>query len=396
MKYEISKMDNMGRGITYIDGVITFVPKTILGDVVELEITKQKKKFNEAKVVNYIKRGSLYKEAICPYYNKCGGCDLMNYKYATQLSYKSGRIKDLFLKFAKEKVNPIVISKNQLCYRNKVTLQIVNGVIGLVDLDYQVINIKYCNIIKDSINNFIKELPNFKVKNGKVVIRTNYNDELLIWFITKDDLVIPNLKEYKIAGIIKNNQVVVGDNNFIDKINNLYFKVSYDSFFQVNSLVNEELVNIVNENLSSNDTLLDLYCGVGTLSINASLKAKEVIGIEIVKNAIVDATINKQMNKRDNVDFLLGDVKTTINKVDKEFDVVIIDPPRSGIDKSSLDYILDKKIKKIIYIACDPTSLARDYETIKGVYNLKKLYLLDMFPNTYHCESVCILERKDR
>ena len=394
MKYEIVKMDNMGRGITYVDDLITFVPKTIVGDIVELKIVRSKKKYNEAQVINYVKRGSLYKDAICPYYNQCGGCDLMNLKYTDQLNYKKDRVKDLFLKYANTKVNPVIINKNQLGYRNKITLQINNGTIGLVDLNNQVINIKYCNIAKDSINNFIKELNNFKIKNGKVVIRSNYNDELLVWFQTNDDLVIPNLKDFKIAGIVKNDQVVVGDNNFIDKVNDLYFKVSYNSFFQVNNLINEELFNIINNHINKDDKVLDLYCGVGTISINASLKAKEVIGIEIVKNAIIDATLNKEMNKRNNVEFLLGDVKTTINKVDKAFDTVIIDPPRSGIDQNSLNYILDKKIKKIIYIACDPSSLVRDYEKLKDLYNLKELYLLDMFPNTYHCESITVLERR--
>ncbi len=394
MKYEIVKMDNMGRGITYVDGLITFVPKTIVGDIVELKIVHSKKKYNEAQVINYVKRGSLYKDAICPYYNQCGGCDLMTLKYIDQLKYKKDRIKDLFLKYANTKVNPVIINKNQLGYRNKITLQINNGVIGLVDLNNQVINIKYCNIAKDSINNFIKIIKDFKVNNGKVVIRVNYNDELLIWFQTNDDLVIPDLKDFKIAGIVKNDQVVVGDNNFIDKVNDLYFKVSYNSFFQVNNVINEELFNIINNHINKGDKVLDLYCGVGTISINASLKAKEVIGIEIVKNAIIDATLNKEMNKRNNVEFLLGDVKTTINNVDKEFDTVIIDPPRSGIDQNSLNYILDKKLNKLIYIACDPSSLVRDYEKLKDLYNLKALYLLDMFPNTYHCESVCILERR--
>ena len=395
MKYEIIKMDNMGRGITYVDDLITFVPKTIIGDIVELKITKSKKKYNEAIVVNYLKRGPLYKDAICPYYNKCGGCDLMNLKYADQLNYKKERIKDLFLKFANTKVNPIIINKNQLCYRNKVTLHINNGVIGLIDINNQLINIKYCNIVRDAINNFIKVLKDFNVKNGSVVIRSNYNDELLIWFKTNDDVVLPDLTGYKIAGIVKNDKVIMGANYFIDKVNNLYFKVSYNSFFQVNSLINEELFNIINNNIDNNDCLLDLYCGVGTLGINASLKAKEVIGVEIVKNAISDAVLNKEMNKRSNIEFLLGDVKTTIDKVDKEIDAVIIDPPRSGIDQNSLEYLLNKKIKKIIYIACDPSSLVRDYEKLKDLYDLKDLYLLDMFPNTYHLESVCILERNN-
>ena len=394
MKYEIVKMDNMGRGITYVNDLITFVPKTIIGDVVELEIVKENKKYNEARVTNYLKRGPLYQDQICPYYHLCGGCDLMNLNYHHQLMYKEERLKDLFLKYANTKVDPIIISKSELNYRNKITLKVINGEIGLIDLDNHLINIKYCHLVKDSINNIIKVLPDFKIKNGSVVIRSNYNDELLIWIVSDDKIVMPDLTDLKVAGIVLNDETIYGENHFIEHINNLYFKVSYNSFFQVNNLINGELFNIINHHIDDNESVLDLYCGVGTLGINASLKAKEVVGIEIVKNAIIDATLNKEINKRSNIEFLLGDVKNTIEKVDKTFDTVIIDPPRKGIDHDSLNYIINHHINKLIYIACDPNSLVRDYEKIKDVYDLKNIYLLDMFPNTYHFESICILERR--
>ncbi|MBO4245535.1 MAG: class I SAM-dependent RNA methyltransferase [Bacilli bacterium] len=394
MKVRIEKMDNQGRGIVYVDNLITFIPKTIIGDLVEIEIVKKSKKYHEARAINYLERGPLYKECNCPYYDKCGGCDLLNLSYLDQTNYKLKRVKELFLKYANELVEPVFISANQFEYRNKVTLTIKNGKVGLIGLDNEVIGIKRCLLLKPVISDFISSVDKFNINDGRVVIRANYNDELLIAIDTNDKIEIPAFNDFKIAGIILNDQVVKGDKSFIDKVNNLLFKVSYNSFFQVNSLINEELFKLINNYINNDDVVLDLYCGVGTLSINASLKAKEVIGIEIVKNAIIDANLNSRMNGRNNVNFLLGNVKDTINKVNKKFDCVIIDPPRNGIDNSSLEYILNQKINKIIYIACDTLSLVRDYEKIKDVYEIKHLTLLDMFPNTYHSESVCVLERK--
>ena len=395
MNVRIEKMDNQGRGIAYVNNLITFIPKTIIGDLVEIEIVKQNKKYNEAKVINYLERGPLYKECNCPYYNRCGGCDLLNLSYHDQINYKKQRVKELFLKYAHELVEVDFISSTQFNYRNKVTLTIKDGKIGLIDLDNEVIGVKSCLLLKPVINDFIKYVNDFNIIDGRVVIRSNYNDELLISIDTNDKIEIPLFNDFKIAGIILNDQVIKGDKSFIDKVNNLLFKVSYNSFFQVNSLINEELFKLINKYINKDDTVLDLYCGVGTLSINASFKAKEVIGIEIVKNAIIDANLNGRMNKCNNVNFLLGNVKETINKVSKDFDVVIIDPPRNGIDNSSLEYILDEKINKLIYIACDTLSLVRDYNKIKDQYSIKNLTLLDMFPNTYHVECVCVLERKN-
>ena len=293
MNYEILKMDNMGRGITYVDDLITFVPKTIIGDVVELKVVKKSKKYNLAKVENYVKRGPKYQECNCPYYDRCGGCDLLNLNYHDQCLYKINRVKELFLKYANTVINPEFINSNQYEYRNKVTLTIKDRKVGLIDLDNSVIGIKACLILKPVISDFITKVALFNINNGKVVVRANYNDELLISIDTKDKVTIPEFPDFKIAGIVVNDKVLKGSKDFIDQVNNLYFKVSYNSFFQVNSKINEELFNIINRNISNNDTVLDLYCGVGTLSINASLKAKEVIGIEIIKNAVNYARENK-------------------------------------------------------------------------------------------------------
>lgn len=395
MNYEIIKMDNLGRGITYTDNIITFVPKTIIGDIVTLTIIKDKKKYREAVVSKYIKRGSLFNESDCPFYQLCGGCQLRNLSYLETINYKKQRIIDLFNKYLKLTVNPeIVLSKNIDNYRNKLTINIVDGNITLKDINYQDIVIDNCLLVNQEINRFLPILNDFNINNGRVVIRCNYLNELLISIDTKDKVTIPNLDNFKIKGIIVNNKVLVGDKSFIQEVNNLKFNVSYDAFFQVNNDINEELFKYIKDNLNSDDVLLDLYCGVGTLGINASFKVKEVLGIEIVENAILDAIKNKELNKCDNVDFLCGDVKKLITTTNKKFDAVIIDPPRSGIDQASLDYVINTEIKKVIYIACDPNSLVRDLSKLLDNYQIIDMKVFDMFPYTYHVETVCILERK--
>lgn len=394
MNYEIIKMDNLGRGITYTDNIITFVPKTIIGDIVTLTIIKDKKKYREAVVSKYIKRGSLFNESDCPFYQLCGGCQLRNLSYLETINYKKQRIIDLFNKYLKLTVNPeIVLSKNIDNYRNKLTINIVDGNITLKDINYQDIVIDNCLLVNQEINRFLPILNDFNINNGRVIIRCNYLNELLISIDTKDKVTIPNLDNFKIKGIIVNNKVLVGDKSFIQEVNNLKFNVSYDAFFQVNNDINEELFKYIKDNLNSDDVLLDLYCGVGTLGINASFKVKEVLGIEIVENAILDAIKNKELNKCDNVDFLCGDVKKLITTTNKKFDAVIIDPPRSGIDQASLDYVINTEIKKVIYIACDPNSLVRDLSKLLDNYQIIDMKVFDMFPYTYHVESVVVLER---
>lgn len=396
MNYEIIKMDNLGRGITYTDNIITFVPKTIIGDIVTLTIIKDKKKYREAVVSKYIKRGSLFNESDCPFYQLCGGCHLRNLSYLETINYKKQRIIDLFNKYLKLTVNPeIVLSKNIDNYRNKLTINIVDGNITLKDINYQDIVIDNCLLVNQEINRFLPILNDFNINNGRVVIRCNYLNELLISIDTKDKVTIPNLDNFKIKGIIVNNKVLVGDKSFIQEVNNLKFNVSYDAFFQVNNDINEELFKYIKDNLNSDDVLLDLYCGVGTLGINASFKVKEVLGIEIVENAILDAIKNKELNKCDNIDFLCGDVKKLITTTNKKFDAVIIDPPRSGIDQASLDYVINTEIKKVIYIACDPNSLVRDLSKLLDNYQIIDMKVFDMFPYTYHVETVCVLERKN-
>ncbi len=394
MQYEIIKFDNLGRGITYVNGVITFVSNTIIGDIVTLNLVKETKKYNEAKVVNYCLRGPKYIDYKCPLSNLCGGCQLANISYQEQLDYKVDRVIRLFSKYASTTVNPEIISCDEvLNYRNKITLKVVNHKIGYFkDSSHELVEINNCYIVSNAINDFLKDITKCNINNGEIVIRSNYNNELLIWIKSDDKISIPDLKDKKIVGIVVNDKTIKGENFFLDKINDLWFNVSYNSFFQVNRNINSKLFNLVTSFLEKTDNVLDLYCGVGTLSINAAQKANKVLGIEIVENAIKNALINKKINKCDNVEFICGDVKKAITKIKMDYNTVIIDPPRSGIDKDSLNLIIDNKFEKIIYIACDPNSLVRDYNLLKDKYDLDKIYLLDMFPNTYHVECVCVLK----
>ena len=154
------------------------------------------------------------------------------------------------------------------------------------------------------------------------------------------------------------------------------------------------LFDLIEKNTTNSNKVLDLYSGVGTLSIVSSSNSNKVLGVEIVENAVKDAFINKCINKKENVDFICSDTKKVIDKITSEYDTVIVDPPRSGVDKNVLNKIIDSNIKKVIYVSCNPQTLARDIKYVENYYYIENIKLLDMFPNTEHVESFCILTRK--
>ena len=172
------------------------------------------------------------------------------------------------------------------------------------------------------------------------------------------------------------------------------FKISIDSFFQVNSYGVNVLYNEVLNNVKDNyETILDLYCGTGTIGLFLSKRAKQVYGVEINESAVKDANFNKELNNVNNIDFICTDVANIKNDY-KNVDLIVIDPPRAGLSKKAIDNIKEINSNKIIYVSCDPITLARDLKDLCKVYNVKEITLVDMFPNTYHCESVTILERR--
>lgn len=393
----IEKLDNFGRGITYVDDKITFVENALPKEDVEIKLTKKAKKFNEGVVTKYNKVSPNRVEAKCLYFKFCGGCNLSHLSYKDTISFKKERLENILSKYAKINRNiEVVASPKKEGYRNKITLQVKNGKIGyFANNTHKLIEIDNCLLACKQIQNIIKDLKYLNVINGQIILRCNNNDELLIVINTKDkcDINIDYLKEYhKIVGIVLNDKVIYGESKFVELVANNYYQVSYDSFFQINRDICAKIFEKIKSEIECCDTVLDLYCGVGSLGI--ATHANKIYGIEVIKNAVVNANINAKINKIKEYYYMLGKVENVIDKINDKIDVVIVDPPRSGLDKKSIEVLLNLKPKKIIYVSCDVMTLARDLNTLKKIYNIKDITGFDMFAYTYHVECVCLLKLK--
>ena len=394
----IESLDDFGRGITHINNKVIFVKNALPEEVVEIKITNEKKNFSEAIVSKYIKISAKREKSICPYFEICGGCNLLHLKYEDTLLFKQNKIKELLKKNRINYDKKIEMIKNNdpLYHRNKVSLKIENGKLGYYEENtHKLIEIKECVISKHSINEVIRNYKLLNLENAKLTIRSNYNDEIILIIesqIKNYNIELAKLKEkIKLTGIIYNNIPIYGKNFFFERMNNKLFKVSFDSFFQVNNFITSKLFNLINTNIDEDATVLDLYSGVGTLGIVASMKAKEVYSIEIIKNAVLNGIENAKLNKVDNIKFMLGDVSKLIDKVNLAFSTLIIDPPRKGLDKKTKEFILKKLPAKIIYVSCDPNTLIRDLKELENNYKLSDFKIMDMFSFTYHVECVCLL-----
>ena len=399
MRVEIEKMDDFGRGIAYLNDKVVFVPKTIIGDIVKIEIVNDKKKYSIAKVLEIITPSKLRIKEKCPFYQRCGGCSMQNVEYRIELEYKLQKINNLL---KKNKINyivkDIVKSDKRFNYRNKVSLKIENGIIGYYEREtHNLIEIDSCNLINTYINDLIEDLEKLKIKDGSIIIRSNIQNELLI-IISTDNYSKQGIKylvnKHKIIGIVVNNECVFGSDFFVDKIGDYKFKISYNSFFQINPYICNELFKYVKKYTKDATDLIDLYSGVGTLSIVAKENAKNVIGVEIVDNAAFNAKTNSILNKVNDITFIASDTNKIISYIENK-DFVIVDPPRSGLTNKVIDAIKEYKVKNILYISCDPNTLIRDLQLLYN-YEIKEFKLFDMFPNTYHIESLVLLERKNK
>ena len=392
MQVHIDRMDHFGNGIGNINGKIIFVKGALTGETVDVTITKDKKSFMEGTINTIIYKSSKRVEPFCKYFGVCGGCSLCHLNYENTLEYKKDRVKNILSKFDIPKIN-VIRNENDLYYRNKIELKIVDGKLGFYEKNtHNLIEIKECKVTKKSINKSFEFVKNMKLENANVTIRANYNDEVLIIIDSKEKPVILNPKDYKIVGIVLNNKCIYGQDNFMEKINNLFFTVSYNSFFQVNNYINLELFNLIKENIVGK-TALDLYSGVGTLSIVASKVVDKVYSIEVIPNAVKNALINAKINKCDNINFILGKVEDKIGFINDKIDTIIVDPARAGLDKKTIEVINNICPQRIIYVSCDTQSLANNLVDLAN-YEIKKFYILDMFSYTYHIECFCILDRK--
>ena len=392
MQVHIDRMDHFGNGIGNINGKIIFVKGALPGETVDVTITKDKKSFMEGTINTIIYKSSKRVEPFCKYFGVCGGCSLCHLNYENTLEYKKERVKNILSKFDIPKIN-VIRNENDLYYRNKIELKIVDGKLGFYEKNtHNLIEIKECKVTKKSINKSFEFVKNMKLENANVTIRANYNDEVLIIIDSKEKPVILNPEDYKIVGIVLNDKCIYGQDNFIEKINNLFFTVSYNSFFQVNNYINLELFNLIKENIVGK-TALDLYSGVGTLSIVACKVVDKVYSIEVIANAVKNALINAKINKCDNINFILGKVEDKIGFINDKIDTIIVDPARAGLDKKTIEVINKISPQRIIYVSCDTQSLANNLVDLAN-YEIKKFYILDMFSYTYHVECVSVLHRK--
>lgn len=393
---KIDSLDHYGRGISKLDGKIVFIENALPNEVVEIKILKEKKKYIEGNVSNYIKTSEERVNVDCPYYNSCGGCNIMHLSYDNQLKFKQDKLENIVHKYLDKdfRINNIVGCKNDKFYRNKVTFQVKENVGFCNNITYDVINIDNCLISDKLINNSIKYLKKLNLKEiNKITCRTGSNELMVIIETTNPNLDITQVKEIANSIYLKVNDKFIhiyGNKNIYEKLDDFKYIISPDSFFQVNIDTCKKLYRKIKEYVGSNKNIIDLYCGTGSIGIFVS-NENNVIGIEINESAIIDAKINKEINNIDNIKFICGDSGKKLKNLNFKPDIIIVDPPRSGLNKETIENILNFDAQEIIYVSCDPMTFVRDLNILKNSYKIKEITPFDMFPNTYHVESLAHL-----
>lgn len=396
---KIEKLDNLGRGIAKLNNKIVFIDNALPDELVNIEIVKDKKNYSLAKNNKLLKK-SIYRRKVCPYSEFCGGCDLINLEYNKQLEYKSKKIEEFIKRnFNNDiKINSIIYDKD-FSYRNKILLHISQDKLGFFEqMSNNIIDIEKCLLVNDKANNLIKSIRKF-IKNNKklksVVIRISSNGDTMLIF--NGDSLENKILEYfsMVDVIVLNNKTIKGQ--FIkEKLGSKEFLIYPNSFFQVNMFNTLNLYNEVRRMTYNKryDNILDLYCGTGTIGIFLSDIATSVVGIEIIEDAVVAAKRNADINNIENIKFICGRVEDYIDRFNN-IDLIIVDPPRSGLDKKTINNIKRINPKEIIYVSCDPMTLVRDLKELEEDYLIKEITPVDMFPNTHHVESVSLLCRKN-
>ena len=443
-EYIVDIIDNgfEGEGISKIDGFTIFVPNAIKGEKIKILIVKVLSSHAFGKIVDILEKSKHRVEEDCATYKRCGGCNLRHINYEETLNMKQNIVQNLINKSLKTKIDvmPTWGMGNPYYYRNKLQFPVglnTKGepVVGVfANRTHEIIPIKECVIqdkkstqiakrIIDEIKQYNISVYNETTGEGLVrhiVIKTGFrtNEYMVVLVINGDDLpYIEQISKHlqaefaEIKSIVlninkKNTNVILGEKNINihgdgyikDVLGDYYFRISPLSFYQVNPVQAEALYNVAMENalITKDDTVFDLYCGIGTISLFASKYAKKVYGIEIVEQAIEDAKWNAQFNNITNTEFIAGDTEKVVTDLieNKKIipDVVIVDPPRRGLDNTTINNILKIEPKRIIYISCNPATLVRDLAQLEEKYKIKMIQPFDLFPFTKHCEVVTTLE----
>ena len=428
-----------GEGIAKINGYTIFVLGALKGEKCKIHILKVLKTHAFAKVIQIIEKSSKRVEPDCSTFNKCGGCDLRHIAYSETLKIKQEKVQNLVNKMLKNKVkvNETVGMENPTFYRNKAIYPVTQDKkVGIfAKRSHNIIPINECKIqtkISQEISKYI--LDNWKdsiydEETGKgllrnIMVREGFKtDEIMLVLVqngeknvfeTNSKLKIENvIKEFpKIKTIVINvntektnvvlsrkNIIVYGDGTITDRLGDYEFKISPNSFYQVNPIQTEKLYNLAIEGakLKKDDILCDLYCGIGTIGIFASKYVKKVYGVEIVEEAIKDAKQNAEINNVDNIEFIQGDVEVAFNKMldnGVKPSVVIVDPPRKGLDSKTVQNLCNLKLDRLVYVSCNPATLMRDLQVLEDVYKIDSITPVDNFCYSSHIECVAVLEIK--
>ncbi|SHK55393.1 23S rRNA m(5)U-1939 methyltransferase [Maribacter aquivivus] len=440
------------------DGRVIFLNNTVPGDVVDVQTTKKRKAYFEGTAINFHSLSDKRVDPVCQHFNVCGGCKWQDMGYEHQLFYKQKEVENNLKRIGHldlPELTPILGSEQQYFYRNKMefsfsdsrwlTLEEVKSDNQIEDRNAlgfhipgmwdKILDIKKCHLQKDPSNAIRLETKKFAVENGltffnprnqygmlrTLMIRTSSIGEImiLVQFFENDkekrelllnhlSITFPEITSLLYVINPKQNDTIYdqeiicfsGRDHIFEEMEGLKFKINAKSFYQTNSEQAYELYKITRNfaDLKGDELVYDLYTGTGTIAQFVSKKAKKVVGIESVPEAILDAKANAERNEIENVDFFVGDMKNVFNE---QFiaqngvpDVIITDPPRDGMHKDVVQQILNIAPKKVVYVSCNSATQARDLELMKEMYDITKVQPVDMFPQTHHVENVVLLEKK--
>lgn len=447
-----------GKAIAKIDGMAVFVPFVVPGDIVDIQITRNKKTYAEGKAVRFEKYSETRTTPVCEHFGVCGGCKWQNLPYEEQLKFKHKQVIDSLERIGKVELPEakyILGAPETTFYRNKLEFTFSNKkwltqeeiesnkefknmnslgfhIPGMFD---KVLDINKCWLqgsVSNDIRNEVREYCNennytfFDIRKQEgmmrtLMIRNTSIGELMVIvvFFEDDEEKRNNLMDHiankfpEITSLLyvinqKGNDTITdqevitykGNDAIYEKMEDLKFKIGPKSFYQTNSEQAYHLYEVAREfaDLSGDELVYDLYTGTGTIANFVANRAKKVIGIEYVEDAIIDARINSENNKIDNTLFYAGDMKDILNQ---EFindhgqpDVIITDPPRAGMHDDVINTILFAEPKKIVYVSCNPATQARDISLLDAKYKVTKIQPVDMFPHTHHVENVVLMERR--
>ena len=426
----VDRLGVSGEGVGQVDGYTVFVLGALPKERVRAKLVERRRRFGRAEVLEFLSRSPKRVESVCPLFGKCGGCQLMHLEYGEQLLAKRQRVVDALErigKFSGVEVAACTESPSPLHYRNKIQLPVCSGKemrLGLYARGtHDVVEIErcfiHCELGERAFQVVVDLLKGAQWEPGvlrHVLIKTAVNtNQVLVVLVTRESKVA-GLTELanqmmaaldKIKGVVhhvnpRSDNVVlsgefvtlVGEGAIEERLDGFVFKVSPASFFQVNTAQAERLYRRAVElaGLTGSEVVLDAYCGVGTLSLFFARKAKEVIGVECVLEAIADAKENAKKNGVVNVSFFCAKAEVFLEQM-KAVDVALLNPPRKGCDPAVLEALIALKPKGIVYISCDPATLARDVALLcEGGYSLDCVEPFDMFPQTAHVETLVCLK----